>query len=43
MDTFDSKYAMEMKELVFPEYSKNKFIDGKMAYFLDVNYKYNII
>ena len=43
MDAFDSKYAVETRELLFTEYNKNIFIDGNMAYVLDVDEKYNII
>ena len=43
MDIFDPRYDMEMRELIFPEYNMNKFIDGQMVYFLDENYKHNII
>ena len=31
-----------MKVLIFPEYKKNKFIDGYMIYVINDNYKYNI-
>ena len=40
---FDPHYDVETKELLFPEYNMNKFIDGKMIYVLDDNYKHNII
>ena len=43
MDIFDPHYDMETKELIFPEYNKNKFMYGQMVYVLDDNYKYNII
>ena len=43
MDTFDSHYSVKMSELIFPEYNKNKFIDGNMAYVIDDRRKYNII
>ena len=32
-----------MKELIFPEYKNNKFIDGIIVHVNDDNYKYNII
>ena len=35
MDTFDTHYDVEMKELIFTEYNKNKFIDEQMVYVLD--------
>ena len=28
-DIFDTRYDVEMRELIFPEHNKNKFIDGK--------------
>ena len=34
MDTFDSHYAVEMREIFFPGYNNNRFIDGKMVMFL---------
>ena len=43
MDTFDSHYSVKMSELIFPEYNKNKFIDGHMYCVLDGDKKYNII
>ena len=43
MDIFDPHYDVEIKELIFLEYSTNKFIDGQMIYVLGDNYKHNII
>ena len=43
MNTFDSRSALETKELIFLEYNKNKFIDGQIVYVLGDNQKYNII
>ena len=43
VDTFDSQHAVEIKELIFPEYNKNKFIYGQMFYLIGDNHKYNII
>ena len=43
MDTFDPHYDVEMKELIFTEYRKNKSIGGQMVYIIGDNYKYNII
>ena len=34
MDTFDSQYSVEMKELIFPGYNKNKVINGNMVILL---------
>ena len=34
MDTFDSHYAVEIRELRFPGYNNNKSIDGKMVILL---------
>ena len=39
MDIFDPQYDIEMRELIFPEHNKNKFIDGKMVYVIHDNYK----
>ena len=35
MDTFDPHNDVEMKELIFPEYNNNKFINGKIVYVLN--------
>ena len=43
MYEFDPHYDVEMKELIFPEYNINKFIDVQMIYVLDDDYKHNII
>ena len=43
MDAFDPHYDVEIKESIFPEYNKNKFIDGKIVYFFDDGHKCNII
>ena len=43
MDTFDPHYDVETKELVFTECNKNQFIDGKLCYVLDDDYKYNFV
>ena len=43
MYIFDPHYDAETKELIFPEYNMNKFIDGQIIYVLDENYKKNII
>ena len=43
MDIFDPHYDLEIMELIFPEQKKNKFIDGKIGYVLDEEYKYNMI
>ena len=43
MDKCFPHYDVEMKELKYPEYSKNKLIGGHMVYVLDENYRYNII
>ena len=43
MDAFDSFYFFLINELIFPEYNKNKFIDGQIAYVLDGYNKYMII
>ena len=43
MNTFDTNYDMEIKEFIFTEHNKNKFIDGKMFYRPGKYYKYNII
>ena len=43
MDTFDSHYSVEIKELIFPEYNKNKFIVGQMVYVLGGDNKHSII
>ena len=42
MDIFDPSYDVEMRELIFTEHNKNKFIDVHMVYVLDDNYKQNI-
>ena len=39
MNSFDSHFSGEIKELIFPEYKKNEFIDGQMAYNLGGNNK----
>ena len=39
MNTFYPRYDVEMKGLVFPEYKKNKCIEGKMVYVIDYDYK----
>ena len=43
IDTFDPHYDVEMKELIFHEYNKNKLIYGQMVYVINNDYKYNII
>ena len=43
MYIFDPYYDVEMKELIFPEYNMNKFIDGQIIYVLSDNYNHNII
>ena len=43
MDTLDSHYAVEIKELIFTEYNNNKFIDVQIYYFLNGDNKYNIL
>ena len=43
MNTFEYHYPVEMKELIFSEYSKNKFIGREMVYVLGENHKYNIV
>ena len=43
MYIIDPHYDMEMKELIFPEYNMNKFINRNMVYVLDDDYKHNII
>ena len=35
MDKFDSHYAAAMKELSFPRYNNNIFIDVHMVHFFD--------
>ena len=35
MGTFDYHHYEKNKELIFPKYKKNKFIDEQMAYNLD--------
>ena len=35
MDIFDYHYGVEIKELIFPENNKNKFIDLQMVYVID--------
>ena len=43
MDTLDSHYAVEIKELIFTEYNNNKFIDVQIYYVLNGDNKYNIL
>ena len=43
MDTFDPNYDVEMKEIIFLEYNKNKFIDQQSVYVLKNDYKLNMI
>ena len=43
MDIFDHHYDVEMKELIFPEYNNNEFIDVHMVYVINDDCKYNII
>ena len=43
MDTLDSHYAVEIKELIFTEYNNNKFIYVQIYYVLNGNKKYNIL
>ena len=38
MDIFDTSYDAEIKELLFPEYSMNKLIDGQIVYVIDEDY-----
>ena len=39
MNICDPRYYVEMRELIFPEYNKNKYIDWQMVYVLYENYK----
>ena len=43
MDTFDTNYGVKIKELIFPEYNDNEFINGHMVYVLNEYYNYNFI
>ena len=43
MDIFDPSYVVKMRELIFLEYNNNKFIDRKMIYVIDKNYRYNTV
>ena len=43
MGTFDYHHYEKNKELIFPKYKKNKFIDEQMAYFLYGDSKCNNI
>ena len=43
MYIFDPQYDVEMKELIFPKENTDKFIDGKMIYVIDYDYKHHII
>ena len=43
MEIFDYIYAMEMKELIFPEYNKKTIIDRQLVYVIFGSNKYNII
>ena len=43
MVIFDPNYDVEVLVLIFLGHNKNKLIDGKMVYVIDVNYKHNNI
>ena len=43
MGTFDYHHYEKNKELIFPKYKKNKFIDEQMAYNLDGDRKWDNI
>ena len=43
MKIFDPRHDVKRKEIIFPEYNMNEFIDGKMIYVLGDDYKHNII
>ena len=43
MNTFDSHYAVEIKELIFPGLKTNGYIERNVAYVIDGDNKSNII
>ena len=43
IDIFDPHYDMKIKELIFIEYNRNKFISGQMFYVLGDDYNHHTI
>ena len=43
MDIFEPLYDVEMREIIFPEHNRNRFIDEIMVYVLGDDYKHIII
>ena len=43
MGIFYPRHGVEMRELIFPEHNKNKFIDEHMVYFFGDDSKHSAV